>query len=164
MIINIKSMNNTTDIYQKPEVIKWTQIILNSYQKLLGKELINRDGNPLKEAEELFYAPIVVLSHNTDSDPIYNYGNLQALNLWELSWDELLKTPSKSTTEVMLRSEREKILKEVATKGYVENYGGIRKSKNGKKYKLENVIVWNLTDEENQYCGQAATFSEWENL
>ncbi len=151
-------------IWKKPEIVKHSTIILDSYRHLLGKELINRQSDPISDAETLFYAPIVVLSHNTDSDPLYNYGNLQALNLWEVSWNELLKTPSRSTTEPMLRSERDRFLQETTIKGYITNYEGIRTSKTGKKYKILNVTVWNLSDESNQYCGQAASFSEVEEL
>lgn len=152
------------DIWQKPEIVTWSQIILNSYQRLLGKELINRNSNPQEEAKQLFYAPMVVLSHSSNSDPLYNYANLQGLKLWEMTWEQLITTPSKSTTEPMLREEREKLLAETTTKGYITNYQGIRVSRTGKKYKIKDVIVWNLTNEEDQYCGQGATFSRWECL
>ena len=150
------------DIWQKPEIIKHSELILNSYQQLLGKELIERTNNPLEDSKQLFYAPMVVLSHNTDADPCYNYGNLQALQLWEMSWKELIITPSKSTTESTLRSQRNQLLTEAMKKGYITNYGGIRTSRTGKKYQINNITLWNLIDEQNNYCGQAATFSEWQ--
>ena len=153
-----------TEIWQQSAVITWSQIILNSYQRLLGKELILRNGDPLIEAKQLFYAPMVVLSHNTNPDPIYNYGNLQALELWEMTWEQLVQTPSKSTTEPELRSQRENFLvsAKMAKQGYINNYEGIRVSSTGKRYKIQDVIIWNLTDEQNQYCGQAATFADWQ--
>lgn len=152
------------DIWQKPEIISWSQIILNSYQQLLGKELINRNGNPLEEAKQLFYAPMVVLSHNNDPDPIFNYANLQGLELWEMTWEQLITTHSRLSAEPMLREEREKLLLEAERKGYITNGKGIRISRTGKRYKIQDIVLWNLTDKQNQYCGQAATFSDWQNL
>lgn len=153
------------EIWQKSEIISWTQIILNSYEKLLKKSLITRIHNDkITEAKNLFHADFVVLSHNKNQDPMYNYGNQKALNLWEMSWETLLKTPSKNTTEPISREEREALLKEANLKGYISNYGGIRISSTGKRYYIKDIILWNLTDHENNFCGQAATFSQWQKL
>jgi hypothetical protein len=43
----------------------------------------------------------------------------------------------------------------------MEGYGGVRISKSGRRFRVENSIVWNLLDEQDRYCGQAATFSRW---
>lgn len=153
------------EIWENREIINWTQIILNSYEKLLKKPLINRKNNEkLTEAENLFYADFVVLSHNNSPDPIYNYGNQKALNLWEMNWEELIKTPSKQTTQPISREERETLLQEANLKGYITNYGGVRISSTGKRYYIKDIILWNLTDNEGKFCGQAATFSQWEQL
>ncbi len=37
-----------------------------------------------------------MVSHGTESDPIFNYGNRKALELWELSWDDFIEMPSKN--------------------------------------------------------------------
>ena len=150
-----------TEIWQQEEIINWSQIILNSYQKLLGKELIERKGDKLNQAKTLFYAPFMVYSHNTDLDPLYNYGNEQGLKLWEMDWQELITTPSRTTTQPLLREERAKILAETTSKSYITDYQGIRISKKGTKYKIDDITVWNLTDSQGKYCGQAATFSQW---
>ena len=50
----------TEAIWQKPEIITWNQLLLNSYKKLLGSELIERQGTPEAQAKELFFAPFVV--------------------------------------------------------------------------------------------------------
>lgn len=152
------------EIWQKPEIITWTQIILNSYQQLLNKELIDRSGDELTQSKNLFFTDIVVFSHNTDLDPIYNYGNEKGLQLWEMDWQQLNNTPSRTTTQPLLREEREHLLAETITKGYVENCQGIRISRTGKKYQIKDITIWNLVDEKGESCGQAATFSQWEKL
>jgi hypothetical protein len=150
-----------TEIWQKPQIIAWSQIILDSYKKLLGHELIERNGDELNQAKNLFLAPFVVYSHNTDPDPIYNYGNEQGLKLWEMDWQELIRTPSRTTTQPSFREERKQFLAQTTMKGYITDYQGIRISKKGTKYQIDNVTVWNLRDSHGEYCGQAATFSQW---
>ncbi|MGY6531063.1 MAG: MEKHLA domain-containing protein [Cyanobacterium sp.] len=152
------------NIWENQEIINWSQIILNSYQKLFKKELIERKGNELTQGKNLFYAPMVVFSHNTLSDPHYNYGNEKGLILWDMSWEQLMATPSRTTTEPLLREERERLLHETNVKGYVTDYQGVRISRTGVKYSIKDITMWNLIDDSDNYCGQAATFSEWEKL
>jgi hypothetical protein len=51
-------------------------LLINSYQTLLGKELIAGIAAEQDPARSLFQAPIAAISHGTDSDPIFNYANL----------------------------------------------------------------------------------------
>ncbi|BAQ63383.1 MEKHLA domain-containing protein [Geminocystis sp. NIES-3709] len=159
------------NIWQNSEIIAWTQIILNSYYQLLNTELIDRTvplydqkSDKLTQSKNLFYLDRVVYSHNTDLDPIYNYSNKKGLELWEMDWQQLTNTPSRMTTQPLLREEREKLLQETISKGYIQNYQGIRISRTGKKYLIKDITVWNLTDNEGKFCGQAATFSQWDLL
>lgn len=155
-------MNN---IWERKEIIDWTQIILNSYEKLVKKKLISiENDSELIQAKKLFYADFVVLSHNTNSDPIYNYGNQKALDLWEMDWETLMKTPSKNTTEPISQQEREALLQQANQKGFITNYGGVRVSSTGKRYNIKDITLWNLTDKQGNFCGQAATFSQWQKL
>ncbi|WP_282937423.1 MEKHLA domain-containing protein [Paenibacillus sp. RC67] len=137
-------------------------LILNSYRQLLGKDLFEiHEGVGL--AEQLFNSDIVVLSHGTESDPILNFGNRAALMLWEMDWDTFSRTPSRYTAEAMERSERDRFLKAVAEKGYVDNYTGIRISSTGRRFYIKEAIVWNLRDASGRYAGQAAAFKQYEN-
>ncbi len=129
------------------------KLILDSYKHWTGKNLIEPD-------KELSTSPIIVVSHNADPDPILQYANKAALELWELSAEELTRTPSKHTAEPNEREERSKLLKEVSEKGYSNNYQGIRISKTGKRFIIKNATVWNLLGNK----GQAASFSEWQYL
>lgn len=138
-----------------------TQRLLDSFRKWLGYELIPRSGSMLDEARRLFQADFVVVSHNTSDDPILNYGNLTALRLWETDLPTLLTTPSRLTAEPVHRSERARLLERTLHNGYVDDYQGIRISTTGKRFRIEQAIVWNLVDEAGERCGQAATFREW---
>ena len=105
-----------------------------------------------------------MLSHNDDPDPIFSYGNQAALDLFEMSWDQLTSLPSRLSAEPQLREERERLLVEVAEKGYIDSYKGIRVSSSGKRFMVENSIVWNLIDEAGQRHGQAAVLYQWKAL
>ncbi|PAX45667.1 hypothetical protein CK510_30615 [Brunnivagina elsteri CCALA 953] len=101
----------------------------------------------------------MVISHGTEPDPIFNYGNSRALELWELSWEDFTRMPSRQSTEVREQEDRQNLLGEAAIKGF-NNYSGIRISSMGKRFYIDNGMLWNLVDGE-LYCGQAAMFWKW---
>jgi hypothetical protein len=148
-------------VWEKPQIITWSQILLDSFQQLLGYELISRQNTSLEQARALFFAPFVVLSHGTQTDPILNYGNQMALQLWEMTWEDFTRTPSRLTAEPINREERQRILQQVTKRGYIDDYRGVRISSQGKRFLIEEAIVWNLVNHQGQFCGQAATFSDW---
>jgi MEKHLA domain len=149
------------EIWEQEKIINWCQLILNSYEQLLGKQLIPRNGDLLEEAKTIYFAPFVVVSHGTETPPIFNYANQIAQNLWEMNWEEITQLPSRESAIPDAREVREKMLQEVKDKGYIENFQGIRISRSGKLFRIENVTVWNVIDKENNYCGQAATYPQW---
>jgi hypothetical protein len=144
-----------------PAPIAHVQLLLDSFARLLGRELIPRSGSPAEQAERLWQAPFVVVSHGTEADPVLNYGNARALALWEMTCDELTQTPSRLTAEPVHRDERARLLARTREHGFVDDYAGIRISKTGRRFRIEQAIVWNLTDAAGEHCGQAATFDRW---
>lgn len=138
-----------------------TQILLDSYHRWVGEQLIPRAGSAEQQAETLFHAPFVVVSHGTQPDPILNYGNAVALKLWEVDIPTLLSMPSRLTAEPMHRDERARLLERTTRDGYVNDYRGIRISSTGKRFLIEQATVWNLVDADGNPQGQAATFSSW---
>jgi len=99
-----------------------------------------------------------------EADPILNYGNQAALNLWELSWEYLLTTPSRLTAEADDRAERERMLMQARAKGYYDGYRGVRISSTGRRFLVEQAVIWNVIDPAGHRIGQAATFSQWSYL
>lgn len=137
-----------------------SKLLIESYKRWTGKELISAVSDK-SLAEQLFQAPFVILSHGTELDPVLNYGNETALQLWEMDWDQLTSTPSRLTAEPMEREERDAFFEKVTAHGYVDDYTGIRVSSSGRRFYILQAIVWNLMDDEGVYRGQAATFSEY---
>ncbi|MDZ4687724.1 MAG: MEKHLA domain-containing protein [Planctomycetaceae bacterium] len=150
--------------WREPGWIEQSQRILDSYRRWLGVELVPRTGSAADDAAALFAAPFVVVSHGTEADPILNYGNRQALDLWELDVATLLQTPSRLTAEPLHRDERAQLLARTTRDGYVDDYRGIRISRTGRRFQIERAVVWNLVATDGAYAGQAATFTEWKVL
>ena len=149
------------DIWRRPWVIEWTQYLLDSYVRLVNKELIIREGTTQEQAERLFTNPFVVASHGLQDDPILNYGNQTALDLWEMDWEQLTRTPSRLTAEPLNREERARMLEQAKIHGYIADYRGIRISRSGKRFLVERATVWNVQKPDGTPLGQAATFSNW---
>ena len=144
--------------------IQHTRVILDAFTHWTGGELCSRAGSAEDQARRLFEAPFIVVAHGTQNDPILNYGNQAALDLWELDLETFLKTPSRKTAEPMHRDERAKMLQQSHNHGYISDYQGIRITSTGKRFYIRRATVWSLKDSTNQPLGQAATFSEWEML
>jgi len=157
--------------WKTPQVLQHSQHLLKSFHHWTGRSLLSKSANlsvnsslELLEssAQELFDAPFVVVSHGTEADPIFNYGNRQALTLWELDWQSFTQMPSRQSATPTEQEAREKFLVEARQEGYIQNYRGIRTSSTGRKFWIENVILWNVLNEQQQLCGQAAMFAEWQ--
>jgi hypothetical protein len=147
-----------------PAIIRWNQLLLDSFLRWLGRELIERRGNPEEQAKALYHAPFVVVSHGMEADPILNYGNKIALDLWELDWERFTKTPSRLTAEPVNRVERARMLARVRERGFIDDYRGVRITGTGRRFLVQQAIVWNVVGSEGEQIGQAATFSQWKFL
>ena len=144
--------------WQTDFVIAQTQTLARSLKQWTGRDLLPGDFSPAELAEKLFHAPFVLVSHGTEADPVLNYGNAAALALWEMSWDELTRTPSRLTAEAPNREERARLLAAVTARGFIDDYSGVRISKTGRRFHIARATVWNLISETGRPCGQAAMF------
>ena len=151
----------TIQMWTDPVITEWTQWLLNSYRHWTGRELIERIGDRDAQAYWLFHTPFVVVSHGAEADPILNYGNQVALDLWQTTWDQLVQTPSRLTAEPVNRAEREWMLEQARARGYIDTYRGVRIASTGRRFLVENALIWNVVNAEGQLAGQAATFSQW---
>ena len=147
--------------WETPHVVRWTQYLLDSYVHWITQELIARDGTPLEQAVRLFNSPFAVTSHELQDDPIFNYGNQTALDLWEMNWHQFTQTPSRLSAEPVNREERARMLAKAKTQGYFSDYRGVRISQSGKRFLIEHATVWNIQKPDGTLVGQAATFSKW---
>ena len=136
-------------------------LIIDSHRRLLGHDLLARHGNPSQLARELYETPFVVLAHDTASDPVFFYANLRAQQLFEMTWAQMVALPSRHSAEPLARDERQRLLDQVARKGFIDDYAGVRVSRSGKRFLIERATVWNLIDQTGTVVGQAAAFDHW---
>ena len=136
-------------------------LITGSFRRLLGRALTD----PAAGAEWLYHrAPFVVLAHDGGDDPRFIYANETAQACFGYSVTELIGLPSRLSAEAEERAERQRLLDRVGRDGFIPDYSGIRIAKSGRRFRIENAIVWQLIDADGTHHGQAATFSEWHDI
>ena len=135
-------------------------LLIRTYFQLTGYKLIE-EADKHEAAKKIYNAEFALLSHDTQNEPVFNYGNKKALELFDMEWAVFTSLQSRKSAEPEIREERKTLLDRVSKNGYIDDYSGIRISSNGKRFKINNATVWNLVDDEGIYKGQAATFSSW---
>ena len=154
-------MQAHSDFIKRDFIKQQLEVICFSYQYFAGEILT---------PNEIQNAVFALVSHGTEQDPIFNYGNKTALGLFEMSWEEFTKLPSRLSAREQQQSERARLLSEVTEQGYSKNYRGIRVSKTGRLFQIEDTIVCNLLDPRNmhhgnmQRVGQSALIRKWRYL
>jgi hypothetical protein len=133
-------------------------LLAASHHRLTGKKLVAASGD-LRRA--LWDADRVIVAHGTEADPVFFYGNHRALTLFEMDWPSFARLPSRLSAEPLLRDERARLLEQVARDGYTTDYAGVRISSTGRRFRIEQAVVWNLIAEDGVSHGQAAAFNRW---
>lgn len=137
------------------------ELLTRSFARVVGKELVGAG----QDASWLYHlAPFALLAHNTGPDPRFIYANRTAQACFEYSWEEFVKLPSRLSAEAPDRLERQRQLDQVARKGYVSDYRGVRISRSGRRFWIENAVIWQLLDADGRTHGQAALFDSWRPL
>ena len=136
-------------------------LLTGSYTRLVGRPLVPEG----KDAEWLYtQAPFAVVAHNTDPDPKFIYANRCAQARFEYSWKEFVGLPSRLSAEAPDRAERQALLDAVARNGFMRGYRGIRVAKSGRRFLIEDGVVWELIDAGGVRHGAAATFPTWRDI
>jgi hypothetical protein len=136
-------------------------LLLSSYQRLTGRDLLPPDQDVVALARRSFEAPFALLSHGLEADPLFNYANRTALELFELHWPALITMPSRASAEPLKQDERARLMQRVLESGYIDDYSGVRIASSGRRFVIEQATVWNVLDARGELHGQAATFATW---
>lgn len=145
-------------------LIRHAGIMRASYRLWTGNALIDENINHENAPDALFNAPFAVVSHGTQSEPVFNYGNQLALDLFEMDWDTFTSLPSRLSAEAPNQAERSRLLEAVSREGFINNYSGVRIAKSGKRFMISEATIWNLLTPEGVYYGQAALIRQWRPL
>ena len=147
--------------WMDPAIVNWCQLLLESFHRWTNRDLVERAGSRESQAHALFAASFVVVSHGAEPDPILNYANRAALHLWETEWEQFQGTPSRLTAEPVNQAERERMLVQTRMRGWINDYRGVRISMTGRRFLVDDAVVWNVCDQNGHVRGQAATFARW---
>jgi len=150
--------------WQRAEIIEHSRLLNDSFRHWTGRPLLEARSGDGASARALYQAPFVLVSHGTESDPLFNYANHSAQKLWALGWDAFVGLPSRRSAETDAQADRSTALGSALSKGWVEGYSGIRITADGRRFRIDGGVIWNLLDADGGMRGQAATFSRWEFL
>ncbi|VVE40774.1 MEKHLA domain-containing protein [Pandoraea anhela] len=141
------------------------QLLARSHARLLGRPLVP-DDVPAGQAAEWLYesAPFAVLAHNTATDPVFMYGNKAAQRRFGYDWDEITALPSRLSAEAPNREERQQFLERVQRLGYESGYKGVRITKTGERFMIEEATLWQLIDDDGKLHGQAVVIPRTSDL
>ena len=146
-----------------PTVIAHSAALAHSFAHLVGRPLLpvgtGLDAAAL--AARLYHAPFVLLAHTAAADPVFCYANRTAQTLFGYGWQEFTTLPSRLSAAPTSRQERETLLMQARENGFIDNYAGVRIAKDGRRFRIENVILWNVFDTAGAALGQAAVFDRW---
>ena len=106
----MNSLEHARPLWAYPWTIQWLALVLDSHRNLMNHQLIPRQSSSALDAELLFTAPFVLVSHGRGEDPILNYGNLKELELWELDWQKFVLMPSRLTAQPVAQEKRAEML------------------------------------------------------
>jgi len=132
-------------------------LIAESFVRLLGRPLVAAGDMPV--ADRLWAAPLAIVAHGTEADPLFFFGNRAALLRFETGLERFVGMPSRLSAEAPLREERQALLERVTRHGFIDDYAGIRISARGTRFPIRDAVVWNLLDTEGRRHGQAAAFA-----
>ncbi|MGE3691200.1 MAG: MEKHLA domain-containing protein [Novosphingobium sp.] len=142
--------------YQTPEMRGRIALIAGSHARLTGRQLIDSGPDPVAA---LWNAPLAVVAHGTEADPLFFFGNRAALEAFGARLDQFISMPSRLSAEAPDRTERQALLDRVSAQGFIDDYAGMRVRLDGERFRIDNATVWNLIDEAGVRHGQAAAFA-----
>lgn len=137
---------------------KWTGRGVVERMGLLNTNIVVEDNS----VYETIYNDnrYVLITHGTEVDPIYNFGNRAALTAFWRSWDNLVELPSAQSVVLQSQDEvrRKELMRQVTEQNYVDDATGIRIRDDGTFLRLVDAVVWNCINDEGIAIGQAAFF------
>ena len=135
-------------------------LVATSYRRLLGRDLVEGEGDPVVA---LWQAPLAIVAHGLEADPVFFFGNRAALAAFETTPAAITAMPSRLSAEPLARDERQALLDRVRAQGFIDDYAGMRISAKGRRFRITQAVVWNLIDAAGERHGQAACFvpPEW---
>ena len=94
--------------------VEHVSILLNNLKRWTGFDLAGEFTIAKSDlGKGVFEAAFCLLSSDLSPDPVLNYGNQRALDLWEMSWEELTSTRSRDTARADRQSDRDGLMRQI---------------------------------------------------
>ena len=140
-------------------------LLRHSFRHWTGRDLVAPQMGEADAARYLCQARFALLSHDTAKDPIFNYANQTAMSLFAMNWEDITALPSRMSAEPVAQAEREKLMEIVTRQGFYEHYCGVRIGRHGRRFLIEDAVIWNLLEPITKaFKGQAAMLKQWKFL
>lgn len=150
------------NLYEDPAFF---MLLAQSYRRLLGQSLVPEGMSQPAAAQWLYEdAPFGILAHTAAADPVFMYGNKAAQKCFDYTWQELTRLPSRLSAEAPNRKERQEFLERVKRDGFARGYRGVRVTKTGKRFMIEDATLWQLYDQDDHIHGQAVIIPRWSEM
>lgn len=134
--------------------------ILDSYSRHVGRELVERSGDAAEDARQLFDLPLAVLAHDAAPRPLLDWANLAAARAFDATPETLLGVPSADTAPADAVADRRALFEVLAAHGCVVGYSGVRVSLTGRRFVIDDVTVFEITDAAGRPAGHAAVIAK----
>ena len=139
-----------------PRFTTRAQEILDSYRRLLGRDLVERSGDEAEDARRLFDLHVAVLAHDTSPQPLLDWANQVAASAFDATPEALMGLPSSRTAPADAVADRGKLFETLAPRGFITGYSGVRVSLAGRRFIIDDVTVFALADAAGRPAGHAA--------
>jgi PAS domain-containing protein len=131
-------------------------VILDSYRRLLGRDLCARTGDAAADARRLDELPVAVLAHDASTPPLLDWVNRAAAAAFDAAVPDLIGRPSAATAPPDATADRQQLFAQLREHGFVTGYSGVRVSLAGRRFLIDDVTVYELRDRDGRAAGHAA--------
>src|SRR5262245_10760071 len=108
-----------------------------SFDRATGGDLVREAGlDPAALGQSAWEGNFALLSHGDGA--ILTYANRFALDLWEMDWETMRRTPSSATAPPEDRAARAGLMEQVAREGFARHYTGRRVSTKGRLFLIQD--------------------------
>lgn len=142
--------------WDTPTTRQWLGWLVASHARAVGSALVLAD-----DLAALYDLDAIVVSHRCDDDPIFVYANRAAQRVWGYSWNEFIGMPSRLSAPPAERAVRGDLLRDGLSRGAVRVRDLIRVRKDGRSFRVDEVLLWNVWDDGGAVVGQAATYARF---
>ena len=133
------------------KINKFLEFAEQSFYKYTNKLLPLEKNKDLISSFDECLLPIA--SHDTNG--FFNYLNKAALSLFKVTKDQVMGRSTTITAPKSEQKQRNELLNQVNSHGFIDNYKGIRVTSDGELFQIEDATIWNVVDKNSHKMGQA---------